>query len=216
VGVRGFLVTADAERVATPRHSRTAEQPLQQAQQRGARPKQGSQRRHKAVAHCAKQHPPVRRRRGAFHHTTALALVRAYDTTYVEALHPAHLSSRPAPRPTRDGNRGDEQTGASRKAGLNKSMQDAGGGDFLSLLADKAAGAGKRVDAAPPASTAQDCSGGGERVQQSLSVRTPVCPHCGLVLHRDANAATNIQWRGQRLRGVLALAGAVNREPVGL
>jgi transposase len=49
-----------------------------------------------------------------------------------------------------------------------------------------------------------------------LSVRTHVCTNCGLVLDRDENAARNIQWRGQRLRGVPAMAGATNREPAGL
>jgi transposase len=47
-------------------------------------------------------------------------------------------------------------------------------------------------------------------------VRTHTCPRCGYVADRDENAARNIVWRGQRLRGVPALAGALNREPVGL
>jgi transposase len=53
-------------------------------------------------------------------------------------------------------------------------------------------------------------------VYKSLSVRTHVCTNCGLILDRDENAALNILWRGQRLRGVPAVAGALNREPVGL
>jgi transposase len=68
----------------------------------------------------------------------------------------------------------------------------------------------------PPAFTSQECSGCGERVLKSLSVRTHVCPSCSLILDRKANAARNIQWRGQRLRGVPTLAGATNREPAGL
>jgi putative transposase len=72
------------------------------------------------------------------------------------------------------------------------------------------------VDAVPPASTTQDCSGCGERIYKSLSVRTHVGTHCGLILDRDEHAALNIQWLGQRLRGVPAVAGATNREPVAL
>src|SRR5215470_11107897 len=34
--------------------------------------------------------------------------------------------------------------------------------------------------------------GGGECIQKSLSVRTHLCPSCGLVEVRDANAAKNI------------------------
>ena len=132
----------------------------------------------------------------------------------MEAIQAANLSRRPAP--ISDGHGGYLPNGASRKAGLNKSIQDAGWGHFLSILAYKAACAGKRVEAVPPAYTTQECSGCGRRVQKSLSVRTHVCTNCGLVLDRDENAARNIPWRGQRLRGVPALAGAMNREPVGL
>ncbi len=174
----------------------------------------GSHRRKKAAQQCAKQHQHVRRQRSDFHHKTALALVRRYDTIDVEAIQAAHLSRRPAPVP--DGHGGYLPNGAGRKAGLNKSLHDAGWGHFLSILACTAACAGKRVEAVPPASTSQDCSGCGQRIQKSLSVRTHVCTSCGLVMDRDENAARNIQGRGQRLRGVPALAGATNREPVGL
>ena len=36
-----------------------------------------------------------------------------------------------------------------------------------------------------------------QRVAKSLSVRTHVCPSCGLVLDRDLNAARNIRRAGQ-------------------
>jgi Putative transposase DNA-binding domain len=52
------------------------------------------------------------------------------------------------------------------------------------------------VVAVPPEYTSQDGSGCGRRVRKSLSVRTPVCPHCGLILDRDHNAAMMILQRG--------------------
>jgi putative transposase len=169
----------------------------------------------------AKQHQHVQRQRRDFHHKTALDLVRAYDIIYVEAIQPANLSRRPAPKQDEHGTF--VHNGASRKAGLNKSIQDAGWSQFLSILACKAACAGKRVEVVSPAYTTQDCSNVladgtccGQRVRKSLSVRTPICPKCGYILDRDENAARTILWRGQRLRGVLAVAGAMNREPVGL
>jgi putative transposase len=165
----------------------------------------------------------VRRQRQDFHHKTALDLVRQYDVIYVEAIQAANLSRRPEPKPDGDGNGGYAHNGANRKAGLNKSIQDAGWRHFLSILAFKAACAGKRVEAVNPAYTSQDCSNVladgaicGERIAKALSVRTHICPKCGYVADRDENAARNIQWRGQRLRGVPAVAGAMNREPVGL
>jgi putative transposase len=84
------------------------------------------------------------------------------------------------------------------------------------MLACKAACAGKRVEAVNPASTAQECSGCGTRIWKSLSVRTHVCTTCGRILDRDEHAAKTLQWRGQRLRGLPALAGGMNREPGGL
>jgi putative transposase len=149
------------------------------------------------MAYCARKQQHVRRQRCDFQHKTALALVRQDDVLYVEAIQPANLSRRPAPQPDANGTGGYEHNGASRKAGLNKSIHDAGWRHFLSILACKAACAGKRVEAVNPAYTTQDCSGCGERVRKSLSVRTHVCPSCGLVLDRDENAARNILRAGQ-------------------
>jgi putative transposase len=214
VGLKVFLITADGQPVENPRHYRRAERALKKAQQRVSRRKQGSRRRRKAVQVLAKQQQHVRRQRRDFHHKTALALVREYDTIYVEAIAPAHLSRRPAPQQDEHGIY--EHNGASRKAGLNKSIHDAGWSEFLSILAFKAACAGKRVDAVNPAYTSQDCSGCGARIQIALSVRTHVCTNCGLILDRDENAARNILWRGQRLRGLAGMPAGMNREPAGL
>jgi putative transposase len=40
------------------------------------------------------------------------------------------------------------------------------------------------------------CSGCGEIVPKDLRVREHICPHCGLKLSRDHNAALNILARG--------------------
>jgi NADPH-dependent 2,4-dienoyl-CoA reductase/sulfur reductase-like enzyme len=61
--------------------------------------------------------------------------------------------------------------------------------------------------AVPAQYTSQDCSGCGERVPKSLSIRTHICPACGLVMDRDENAALNIQRAGQTLRGYPGLLG---------
>jgi putative transposase len=214
VGLKVFLITADGEIVANPRHYRTAERAVKKAQRRVSRRKKGSERRRKVVVLCSKKYQHVRRQRTDFHHKTALALVRQYDTIYYEAIQPANLSRRPAPVP--DGNGGYRHNGAKAKAGLNKSIHDAGWRQFLIILACKAECASKRVEAVPPAYTSQDCSGCGARVPKSLSVRTHVCTNCDLVMDRDENAARNIQWLGQSLRGVPALVGAMNRESAAL
>jgi putative transposase len=214
VGLKVFLMTADGDIVDNPRHYRKSEHALKKAHKRVSRRKKGSKRRAKAAHQCAKKHQHVRRQRSDFHHKTALTLVRQYDVIYVEAIQVANLSGRPAPK--QDENGSYEHNGANRKSGLNKSIHDSGWGRFLSILACKAAWAGKRVEAVPPAYTSQDCSGCGVRIEKRLSVRTHACTNCGLAMDRDENAARNILWLGQSLRGVAGMPAAMNREPVGL
>jgi putative transposase len=124
------------------------------------------------------------------------------------------MTRRPAPKP--DGSGGYLPNGAAAKAGLNKSIQDAGWYGFRVILTCKAAWAGKQVVAVPPACTSQVCSGCGALVRKSLSVRTHVCPDCGLILDRDENAARNMQWAGQALRGLAGVPAGLNREAPGI
>jgi putative transposase len=195
VGLKVFLVAANGGIVENPRHYRRAERYLAKCQRRVSRRKKGSHRRRKAVVVLAKAHQTVRRQRQDFHHKTALTLLRQYDTVYLEDLRVANMV---------------------RNRHLAKSISDAGWAAFRAILDAKAVCAGRRVIAVPPAYTSQDCSGCGERVPKSLSIRTHVCPSCGLVLDRDHNAALNIQWAGQALRGLAGLPAGTNREPVGL
>ena len=71
----------------------------------------------------------MRRTRLDHAHKTALALVRDHDVIVHEALKIANMTRRPKPRPAEDGTC--EPNGAAAKAGLNKSILDAGWGVFL-------------------------------------------------------------------------------------
>ena len=200
LGVKVFLVTAHGLVIDNPRHFRKGEQRLAKADKAVARCRKGSHGRRKALVRRAKAHQYVKRQRRDFHHKTALALVRDNDVIYLEDLQVANLVRRPAPKP--DGQGGFLPNGAKRKAGLNTSISDAGWYSFRLILTSKAVWAGKRVETIPPAYTSQDCSGCGERVPKSLSIRTHVCPSCGLVLDRDENAAINILRAGQTRGGL--------------
>jgi putative transposase len=191
VGLHVFLITAVGGTVENPRHYRKAEKQLAKAQRHVARRTRGSHRRRKAVGWLRRKHQKVQRQRRHFHHTTALDLLRAYDVIYLEDVQVRNLV---------------------RNHHLAKSISDAAWRQFRTILAGKAVYAGRRVVAVPAQYTSQDCSGCGERVRKSLSVRTHVCPRCGLVLDRDENAARNIQWAGQALRGVAGMPAALNRE----
>ena len=190
VGLKVFLITSEGDAVENPRHHRTAEKHLKKAQRRVSRRKKGGKRRRKAVALLKRKHQQVQRQRRDFHHKTALALLQQYDTVYLEDLRVVNMV---------------------RNHHLAKSIADAGWAQFRTILEGKAVYAGRQVVAVPAQYTSQDCSGCGERVPKSLSIRTHVCTNCGLVMDRDENAARNIQWAGQALRGVVALATAMNR-----
>jgi putative transposase len=75
---------------------------------------------------------------------------------------------------------------------LAKSISDASWGLFLAWVRYYGTLHGIPVIAVSPRYTTQDCSGCSFRVKKTLSMRTHVCPHCGLVLDRDYNAALNI------------------------
>ncbi len=79
-----------------------------------------------------------------------------------------------------------------RNRHLAKSIHDAGWGQFLTWVKAYGLMHAIPVIAVPPRWTTADCSACGTRVQKSLSVRTHICPSCGVVLDRDHNAALNI------------------------
>jgi putative transposase len=79
-----------------------------------------------------------------------------------------------------------------RNRKLSKSIHDAGWGIFMRWLAYYGELHGIQIIAVSPQYTSQNCSGCGTRVKKALSVRTHICPSCGLVMDRDQNAALNI------------------------
>ncbi len=86
LGLESFATLADGTRILAPGYYRNAERYLAKCQRRVSKRKKGSNRRRKAVCRLAKAHQTVRRQRQDFHHKTALALVRQYDTLYHEDL----------------------------------------------------------------------------------------------------------------------------------
>jgi putative transposase len=194
LGIEAFATLSNGTRIFSPGWYRKAERMLKMAHRRVSRRKKGSHRRRKAVALLAKAHQQVKRQRQDFHHKTALALVRAHDVIYHEDLQTANML---------------------KTHHLAKSISDAGWSQFLNILAYKAACADRRVVAVNPAFTSQICSGCSIKVQKGLSVRWHVCPDCGASLHRDHNAAKNIEWAGHALRGEVGLLTSENRKSAG-
>lgn len=187
VGITTFAALSDGAMVDNPRPYEMAQRSLATAQRRVSRRKRGSKRRRKAVDLLAKQSARVQRVRLDFHHKTAHAIVQRFGSIAVEDLNIRGLA----------------------RMRLAKQVHDAGWAQFTTILANKAESAGREFYRVDPRGTSQECSGCQERVPKGLRVRVHACPHCGLVLDRDVNAAVNVQARGHRVRG-----GASRKRPV--
>jgi putative transposase len=205
MGLIDYWYDSDGYSVPAPKHLRQSEKKLKrlQAQLSRAKAQQDCPRVRKLQKALAKCHYRVKCRRNDFLHKTANDLLAKADLICFEDLKIQNMILRPQPKQ-------DEETGAflpngaSAKAGLNKSIADAGWGKFLSILKYKAHGLGKELIAVKPHFTSQKCSGCGEIVKKSLSVRTHKCPHCGLILNRDHNAAINILRLGLQSQSLSA------------
>jgi putative transposase len=176
VGIENFATLSTGETIPNPQYLRQAERELKTAQRRVSRRKKGSKRRRRAVQLLAKKYLKVTRQRQDFFHKLSLRLVREFDSVAFEDLNIAGLL---------------------RNHHLAKSISDAAWGTFIQLHTGKAESAGRGVVKVPAAFTSQDCSACGLRVRKSLAVREHRCVGCGLVLHRDHNAALNIRARGE-------------------
>jgi putative transposase len=111
-----------------------------------------------------------------------------------EELRITNLTRRPPPRP--DGQEGFSPNGGSAKAGLNRSILDAGWGLFLRLLAYKAEDAGRTVIAVGARHTSQTNHGCGHVDAGNRLGAVFRCLKCGHVDHADTNAARNILRAG--------------------
>ncbi len=173
LGLTYFLVTDDGHVVANPRHFRQAASRLRVAQRKLARRQNRSRRREKIGHGLVRLHAHIGNQRRDFHHKTARALVDAHGLIAVEDLNVNGLA----------------------RSMLAKSVLDAGWGQFVRILAEKAANAGRILVAVNPDNTTQNCSECGERVWKDLKQRWHRCPACGCSLDRDINAARNILQR---------------------
>lgn len=174
VGLIDFIVTSDNERISAPKFLRKAERKLKSAQRRVSRRKKGSNRRKKAIKKLAIQHKKVADTRKDFHFKTANSLLKKYNVVSVEKLNIKGLA----------------------KTRLAKSINDAGWGQFVSILSIKAENAGLKVIAVNPNGTSQECSSCGHKSKKPLSQRMHNCPICHASLCRDLNASINIKNRG--------------------
>jgi putative transposase len=187
VGVARFLTTSDGEIMANPRFLDAAQERLADLQRRKARARPGSGNRRRLRAALAKEWRKVRSQRCDFHHKSARALVDTCDTIALEQLRVAAMTATAAGTVEAPGRK------VAAKAGLNRSILDAGWGQFTSILVAKAESAGRRVVLVHPASTSIDCHICGARCSRPRQ-DTVICPAHG-ELDADLNGARNIATR---------------------
>jgi len=182
VGLSSFASFSDGQQIANPRFYRRDEADLKRVQRRkdAAKKAQDWTENAKQKGILAKIHARIANRRADFAHKESRKLVDAYQVIVFEDLAPLAMG---------------------RSRGMRKSILDVAWSQFIRMTVSKAAEAGRRVILVDPRNTTKLCSSCGELVPKALRVRVHICPHCGLVRDRDANAALNILQRGlQALR----------------
>lgn len=173
VGITAFATTSNGQTLGDSKVFLRAQKKLRVKQRSLSRCKKGSARRIVAKHAVSKLYMKVRNTRKDTHRKVAKTLVDQCSVIAVERLN---------------------IKGMLKNRRLARSISDAGWGQFIEILSSKAESAGAQVIKVDPKNTSQLCSGCGEVVKKSLSVRVHKCK-CGLVLDRDVNAARNILAR---------------------
>ncbi len=194
LGLEKFLTCSDGSMVPNPRHFRESEAKLTSRHRKlASKPKQKRTRnREKAKLLVAKAYEKVRNQRRDFHFKLANYLIRTYDRIAHEDLNIRGMSASASGTVEAPG------SNVAQKAGVNKSILDAGWRQFLEILRFKAESAGVEVIGVDPRNTSQVCSSCGSLTRKGLNERVHACD-CGLRIDRDWNAALNILRLGQSL-----------------
>jgi IS605 OrfB family transposase len=181
LGLATFAALADqagsTRKQDNPRWLRRRERALRRSQRNMSRKRKGSGNWAKARRRHGRLHARVADARRDFHRKLSTHLIRDYQLVCVETLNIAGLG----------------------RSNLAKSVHDAGWGQFVAMLAYKAARLGRtlvKVDPWYPSS--QVCAGCGHRDgPKPLKARAWTCAACGASHDRDVNAARNILAAGR-------------------
>jgi putative transposase len=194
VGIEKFATLSNGKSIQNPKFLMESEHKLKKIQRKVSRKKRGSNNRKKAVFKLAKLHERIADQRNDFLHKLSKKLTEEYNFIAVENLQISGMLRNSYPS-------------------LSKHISDASWNSFIQMLSYKAASAGGKVVCVNPKGTSQECSSCGQIVEKTLAVRKHSCPHCGLNINRDHNAAINILKRAEntaRLAGIHACGDQAN------
>ncbi|MGB8208646.1 MAG: transposase [Mycobacterium sp.] len=196
VGIVSFAITSDGEHIDNPRCARAAAGRLAAAQRRLQRAGGGKNRAAKREI-VAARHRKIANQRKDFHHKQARQLAARYDLIVVEDLKIANMLRRakPVADPANPGRY--LRNGGRAKSGLNRSISDAGWGQFVSILRAKAEEAGRAWIEVDPRHTSDGCERCGHAAHENRVTQAEfACRRCGHTAPADEHAARNILRAG--------------------
>ncbi|WP_237387305.1 RNA-guided endonuclease InsQ/TnpB family protein [Xenorhabdus sp. Sc-CR9] len=186
-----FAALSTGEIVHSPAAYKRIQKRLRRAQRKLSRKVKGSANRLKQRRRVARLHERAAAVRRDFLHKFTHRLTCENQAVAVEDLNVKGMMARPKPKQDENGNY--IPNGASRKAGLNRSLASVSLGEFFRQLEYKSAWRGVtflKIDRwAPSSKTCSSC--GHVNTELTLSMRRWQCV-CGAEHHRDINAAINI------------------------
>lgn len=179
VGLTHFATLSTGKHIPNPRFFRKDERALAKAQRQLSKCTKGTPEYRKYKRVVQHIHQRIANRRKNFAHKLSRRLVNEFQIIAFEDLDIQQMQN-------------------SNWRSMNKSISDAAWRQFVDFTTYKAEWAGKLSPRIDPRGTTQTCSGCGQIIPKDLSVRVHECPHCGLVLDRDVNAALNILALGMQ------------------
>ena len=177
VGTSTFATLSDGEKIKNPHFFKKEQKALGKAQRKLEKIEKGTPERIKQKKVVSHIHERIANKRTDFAHKQSCIWVNTYGVIVFEDL---NIVGMMAQHKVIFGNK------------LNKSIADVAWNQLAQFTAYKAADAGRLFLQVDPRNTSQKCSRCNAIVPKDLSVRVHDCPHCGLVLDRDHNAAINI------------------------
>jgi putative transposase len=177
LGLKTFAVLSNGDQIKRQRWMKQDAKDVARLQRKKEKLPNGSKERKKALLALNHAYQRSTNRRTDFAHQESRKLVNRYGLVVFEDLEIQDMQA--------NGNKV-----------INRNLADVAWGQFVQFTTYKAENAGRGVVRVNPRGTTQGCSGCSKIVRKDLSVRVHDCPHCGLKIDRDLNAARNILARG--------------------
>lgn len=177
LGLTTFAVLSNGGEIKRQRWMKRDAKDIARLQRKKERFEKGTPERHNVIRALQHAYKRAANRRRDFAHKQSRKLVDEYQFIAFENLDIQDM----------------QQNGWKT---INRGIADVAWNQFVQFTTYKAEYAGRSVALVDPRGTTQDCSGCEKVVPKDLSVRKHECPHCGLTLSRDHNAALNILSRG--------------------